>query len=45
MGKLVIDGKSVDGVDEECLKKRKVPPGCKVAEAIRRQEEEKKKRK
>jgi hypothetical protein len=39
MGKLIIDGSSVYEVDEECLKKRGVPDGCKVADAIRRQEE------
>lgn len=37
MGKLIIDGKNVYEVDEECLKKRKVPPECKVEEAIRKQ--------
>lgn len=39
MGKLIIDGKSVYEVDEECLKKRKVPPECKVEEALRKQRE------
>lgn len=37
MGKLIIDGKSVYEVDEECLKKRKVPPECKIEEAIQKQ--------
>lgn len=41
MGKLIIDGKSVYEVDEECLKKRKVPPECKVEEALKRQRETK----
>lgn len=41
MGRLIIDGNSVYEVDEECLKKRKVPSGCGVAEAIRRQEQQK----
>jgi hypothetical protein len=45
VGKLIIDGNSVYGVDEECLKKREVPAGCKVAEAIRRQEQERKEKK
>ena len=42
MGKLIIDGKSVYEVDEECLKKRKVPPECKVEEALKKQRETKK---
>jgi hypothetical protein len=41
LGRLIIDGNSVYEVDEECLKKRKVPSGCGVAEAIRRQEQQK----
>jgi hypothetical protein len=45
MGKLIIDGNSVYEVDEECLKKRQVPAGCKVAEAIRRQEQAKREKK
>lgn len=40
MGKLIIDGKNVYEIDEECLKKRKVPPGCKVEEAIRNQKKQ-----
>jgi hypothetical protein len=45
MGRLIIDGNSVYEVDEECLKKRKVPAGCQVAEAIRRQDEARKQKK
>jgi hypothetical protein len=45
MGKLVIDGNSVYGVDEECLKRREVPAGCKVEEALRRQEQARKEKK
>ena len=41
MGKLIIDGKSVYEVDEECLKKRKVSPECKVEEALKKQWETK----
>lgn len=37
MGRLIIDGNSVYEVDEECLRKRRVPPECKVLEAIERQ--------
>ena len=36
MGKLIIDGNSVYEVDEECLKKRRIPPECKVQEALER---------
>ena len=39
MGKLIIDGKNVYEVDEECLKKRRVPPECKVEEALQKQKE------
>ena len=28
MGRLIIDGKSVFEIDEECIKKRKVPSEC-----------------
>lgn len=28
MGKLIIDGNSVFEIDEQCLKKRKIPPNC-----------------
>ena len=37
MGKLIIDGNSVYEVDKECLKKRRIPPECKVQEALERQ--------
>lgn len=30
MGKLIIDGNSVFEIDEQCLKKRKVPKECDV---------------
>lgn len=40
MGKLIVDGKSVYEIDEECLKKRKVPTGCKVEEALKKQREQ-----
>jgi hypothetical protein len=39
LGRLIIDGNSVYEVDEECLKKGRLPAGCKVEEAIRRQEQ------
>ena len=42
MGKLIIDGNSVYEVDEECLKKKRINPECKIREALERQEEQKK---
>lgn len=30
MGKLIIDGNSVFEIDEQCLKKRKVPSNCEI---------------
>ena len=41
---LIIDGNSVYEVDEECLKKKKINPECKIREAIERQEMRKKAR-
>lgn len=40
MGRLIVDGKSVYEVDEECLKKRKIPQECKVEEVLRKQREQ-----
>lgn len=34
MGKLIVDGNSVYEIDEDCLKNRYVPEGCKVYEAF-----------
>jgi hypothetical protein len=39
MGRLIIEGSSVYEVDEECLKRRKVPKGCRVLEALERQKD------
>jgi hypothetical protein len=39
LGKLIIEGSSVYEVDEDCLKKRKIPAGCGVKEALVRQRE------
>ena len=30
MGKLIIDGNSVFEIDEQCLKRRRVPKECKI---------------
>ena len=38
MGRLIIDGNSVYEVDEECLKKKNIPPECGIKEALERQE-------
>jgi hypothetical protein len=44
LGKLIIDGKNVYEVDEECLKRKKVPEGCRIEEAIKKQIERENKR-
>ena len=36
---LIIDGNSVYEIDEECLKKRKVPSECKVLEKVKEYQE------
>lgn len=45
MGKLIVDGNSVYEIDEDCLKSRFVPEGCKVYEAfeksVRKEQQEK----
>jgi hypothetical protein len=43
LGKLIIDGKNVYEVDEECLKRKKVPEGCRIEEALKKQIEREKK--
>ena len=35
-GKLIIDGNSVYEVDEECLKRKRIPRECKIKEALER---------
>lgn len=30
MGRLIIDGNSVFEIDEECMKKRKIPASCEL---------------
>ena len=34
MGKLIIDGNSVFEIDEECIKKRKIPKDCDIEKYI-----------
>ena len=43
--RLIIDGNSVYEIDEECLKRRSVPPECGVTEAIERQQKKENKEK
>lgn len=50
MGKLIIDGNSVFEIDEECMKKRKLPKDCQLEKyyekeiSYKKEESEKKKR-
>lgn len=39
MGKLVIDGNSVFEIDEECLKKKKIPKDCDVKKYVEESEQ------
>lgn len=42
---LVIEGNSVYEIDEECVRKRKVPEECRVYEKILQNQQEKQKQK
>ena len=35
MGRLIIDGNSVFEIDEECMKRRKVPKSCEIEKYFR----------
>lgn len=37
MGKLIIDGNSVFEIDEECLKRRKVPKNCNIEKYLKKE--------
>lgn len=39
MGKLIIDGNSVFEIDEQCLKRKKVPKDCEIEKYIDKIEE------
>lgn len=39
MGKLIIDGNSVFEIDEQCLKRKKIPKDCEIEKYIDRIEE------
>ena len=45
MGKLIIDGNSVFEIDEQCLKKRKVPKDCDIEKYINKITDKKENRK
>ena len=38
MGKLIIDGNNVFEIDEECIKKRKIPKDCDIEKYIQKNE-------
>lgn len=38
MGRLIIDGKSVFEIDEDCLKKRKIPYECGIEKYLAKEE-------
>lgn len=42
MGKLIIDGNSVFEIDEQCLKRRKVPKDCEIEKYLQNNKERKK---
>ncbi len=44
MGKLIIDGNSVFEIDEQCLKRRKVPKDCQIEKYMKNNIEDSKKR-
>ena len=35
MGRLIIDGKSIFEIDEECMKKKKIPKSCDVEKYLK----------
>lgn len=42
---LIIEDNCVYEIDEECVKKKKVPPECKVAEKLKQEHQKKRTRK
>ena len=40
MGKLIIDGNSFFEIDEECIKKKKIPPKCGLDKYFKRNEKQ-----
>ena len=45
MGRLIIDGNSVFEIDENCLKRRKIPPKCNIEKYMRESKEVEKNKK
>lgn len=43
MGRLIIDGNSVFEIDEECIKKRKIPKSCDVEKYLKEEKPNKEK--
>lgn len=35
MGKLIIDGKSVYEIDEECVKRKQIPKECEILDKLK----------
>ena len=44
MGRLIIDGNSVFEIDEECIRKKKIPKECDVEKYIKKEIRNKKRR-
>lgn len=42
MSRLIIDGNSVFEIDEECVRKRKIPPECDIEKYLKEDFNEKK---
>ena len=45
MGRLIIDGNSVFEIDENCLKRRKVPNNCNIKKYLKNEKEKKNEKK
>jgi mRNA degradation ribonuclease J1/J2 len=45
MGKLIVDGKNVFEIDEECVRRRRIPKECGIYEYLDPKEESKKEKK
>lgn len=43
MGKLIIDGNSVFEIDEECIKKKRIPKDCDIEKYMTKDKRRKKK--
>jgi hypothetical protein len=45
MGKLIVDGKNVFEIDEECVRRKRIPKECGIYEYLTPKEESKKEKK